>query len=620
MWTARTWWMWSEALEARIRQKKYVLEPRDMLELLDAFHALCRGGDGEVAEEVGSCIRQALGGAGGNAAARQMLVDFAKAVAGAWEAHHSNGEFKQLACRHGAGMYASAAYALSTIAPDASVQQCLAQAFAFYIGQIWMVGSLPSAEFTQAGQGMLRLLTANKPVFLHEFASASAATRKGTVTPLERLLGILGEQSSDRRPLALLIVSQIVSAAKDPQNSSGFSDYDQSVRGAQAPPAIGSLRTSAVRVLDTLVQSTLQAERTSGLLALASLFEAGVGADLAGELWKKTGWIEDLWDQGEFDKPATQLALLRLADSSSSEIKFGTAMREYGNGLVQELARKASSKSEVERELADAAAIVLAKWSGAPAPAPAPTQQAPGTIEEIGEPPAKDMEPMQLAEIHIHRIIECASKPATDAAAAASIEKAVEALGYLCLKPALKEHVAHNTALLRGLFGFAQKSTLSSLKFSTIMLVRNLTNYKPVLTEEQKRMQQLQKLSTRAQNKAATKDDGSVRTVGDDMKEVEDEEDVLDSNPHVSQRAELVCKAGCLPVLVSAVQSKMRPSDSTKDAVAETIVSLATTQTLRGLVVQQGGVRALLSILTPDAPKAKHKEDAGLPHAYRQQR
>ncbi|KAJ1949395.1 SWI5-dependent HO expression protein 4 [Linderina macrospora] len=619
-------------LEARIGQKRHSLETEDILELLSAFHLLCEHGDGEVAEEIGSCVRAALSGTAEEKPAEQMLVRFAMAVAAAWEAHHSDGGFKQLACCHGAGMYAGAAYALSKAkTDDTKVQQCLVQAFAFYISQIWMVGSLPAAEFKQVGQGLLRLLTANKPVFLHAFAMASTGAKKGAVSPLERLLNLLGEESGERHPLALLIVSQLVSAAKDPQNSSEFSDYNQtaSARGTQTPPAIAALRTSATRILDTLVQSTLQAERTCGLLSLASLFEAGVGADLAGDLWKKSGWIEDLWDQGEFDKQTTQLALLKLADSSSSDVKLGAAMKEFGNGLVQELARKASSKQQADRDLADAAAIVLAKWSGAPAPAPTPAatataqQQMPSKIEEIGDQASKDMGPMQLADIHMRRITECASKSPTDVAAASSMEKAVEALGYLCLKPAMKEHVAHNSSLLRSLFAFAQKSSLPSLKFSTIMLVRNLTNYRPVLTEEQKRMQQLQKLSTRAQSKSATKEDGSVRTVGDDMKDIEkDEEDALDSNQAVSERAELICKAGCVPVLVSAVQPKLRPSDSTKDAVAEVMVSLATTQTLRGLIVQQGGVRALLSIVTEDAPKAKstHKDDQRLAPAYRQQR
>ncbi|KAJ1805048.1 SWI5-dependent HO expression protein 4, partial [Coemansia sp. RSA 2599] len=122
--------------------------------------------------------------------------------------------------------------------------------------------------------------------------------------------------------------------------------------------------------------------------------------------------------------------------------------------------------------------------------------------------------------------------------------------------------------------------------------------------------------------------DKKKETVADVSAE-DEEADKYDSSEHVSKRSVAVCKAGCLSMLVAAVQPARRPSDNLKDAVAEIMVSLATTQALRGLIVQQGGVRALLGLLTADAPKAaKDDSDKGddgkqstkMPQALRQQR
>ncbi|KAJ1960219.1 SWI5-dependent HO expression protein 4, partial [Dipsacomyces acuminosporus] len=533
--------------------------------------------------------------------------------------------------------------------------------FKFFISQLWLIGSLPASavnEFRNVGQGALRLLTVNKPLFIHTFVAESASLsknsrNKGAISPLERLLYILGDGGEDlggKQPLAVLIASQLVPAAKDPANSSMFPGYNPAtVRSAGALPiALTQMRSLATLILDSWVQSDIQAERSRGLLSMASLYEAGVGSDLTADLWLKNGWAEDLWDQGEFDKQETQLALLKLANESSTDVNIGKQMKKFGNGLVQALVRKGSSKgaNEMDSRLADAAAIVLSKWSGAPKTAASAgsaatalgqpdNEQGSGITELPSEPSVDDMDPLQLADMHIRRITECTTKPGSDdaaAAAAAAVEKATEALGYLCLKPRLKEHVSQNSSLLKSLFSFAQKQPSASLKFSTSMLIRNLTQYRPVLTEEQKRMQQLQQLSRRAQQKSPGKDGDKPTTVGDELKQAEADDDgddeegkKLDSAEHVSKRAALLCNAGCISVLVSAVQPKQHPSDNIKDAVAEIMVALATTQTLRGLIVQQGGVRALLSIATKDAPKASSSKTAAAarsytPQALRQQR
>ncbi|KAJ2357020.1 SWI5-dependent HO expression protein 4 [Coemansia sp. RSA 2618] len=437
---------------------------------------------------------------------------------------------------------------------------------------------------------------------------AFAGDSNGGGEPAKRLLKLLGQSRTDAteaRSLAMLVASQLAAAARDPESSARFPNYDVAsvsrTTAPSTPPALAQLRTTTASTLDARVQSTIQSERAQGLLALAALYESGAGSELATTLWAKSGWAEDLWDQGEFDKRETQLALLCLADACSTDAKVSAVMKRLGNGLVQALARKRSDQEDLE--LADVASAVLAKWSGLPTAAAAAPRDA--NTEEVSAPDTDDADPMQLADTHIERITALAGQDITDTGVCAAAERSTEALGFLCLRPELKERVAQNSALLQTLFAAALKSDATALKFATVMLIRNLTQYRPVLSEEQKKMQRLQQLNRRA---AAGEGAGSAQTVGETLQgEQGEKENKLDAPELVAQRAALVCNAGAAKCLVSAVQS--RASDSMKDAVAEIAVSLATAPRLRGLLVQQGLVRALLSIATSDAPRAPASKD-----------
>ncbi|KAJ2522063.1 SWI5-dependent HO expression protein 4 [Coemansia sp. RSA 2049] len=607
------------------------------------------------------------------------LQKAAKEIQTALDVHDSNGRFKQLACRCGASMYMAVAYSLSTyvdsqkVGDNDDVAKSLRDIYNLYIQQVWMVGTLSTAKSDRAGevgevcQGVLRLLTAAKPLFVYLFTAASGSgsngsgSKKPSKTPVSRLLQMLGVAANSPVPSetkarshALLIVSQLVAAAKDPANAAMFPEHDASSSRARAQAhsapsaAVMQLRKEVTGIIDEWIQSTIQLERSRGLLSAASLYEGGVGPDLLSDLWLKSGWAGDLWDQGEFDKPETQLSLLRFADASSTDVSVGKQMKSLGNGLVQELAKRQATSnggSDVDDELAAAASVVLAKWSGVATASASASAQAPGSEGKTagadsemdpagGNSTTPDIDPMVLANMHMERISDALNTRDSNNNGSAdsldnNIEKAVEALGFLCLKPAVKEHVAHNEGFLKRLFVVGQKTTSMSLRFSILMLIRNLTMYKPVLTEEQKRMQQLQRLGKKAQGEGGSSTDGDKsgagRTVGDDLKQDDEGEDPeLDSIESVSKRSVSVCKCGGVSVLVSTVQPKLRPSDSAKDTVAEIMVALVTTQSLRGLVVQQGGIRALLGILTASAPKADSKtsqsNDGYVPRALLQKR
>ncbi|KAJ2083946.1 SWI5-dependent HO expression protein 4 [Coemansia sp. RSA 988] len=605
----------------RMTAKQVELDSKLFCTLLDAFHSACEQ-EGSDAHNAAKAVAASTGAAATKLAvtgtrqqteaetaetqsehASAIVLEAAAArVISVWDTHGGNSEFQQRAARYGSRLYAACAYALATYVggSDGSNQNERGAAttqrklYELYIGRVWLEATAATAaaeEASDATQGLLRILTADRALFAELFAAGSGVTEANGARPFERLLVQLGQDDtadSSARGMAMLVVSQLVAAAKGTTGGT---------RNNGPPVAIQQLRADAVRVLDKWIQSTQQAERTRGLRALAALYESGTGTELAADLWLQRGWAEELWDQGEWDGHDAQLALLRLADASSAHATVATQMKRLGSALVLKLARRkpGSAVDAVGDAVANAAAGVLAKWAGLPADAAnnvgAAAQE--GVAPETAEP-TPEADPVELADQHLSHITAQAT---TGADAAAAMEPSIEALGYLCLRPSLKEHVVQNGAALAAIFACGHASGSAPFCFAAAMLVRNLTQPRAVLSDEQRRLQQLQRMGNRAQSAAATHT--TAKQEKDDERERE-----LDSPSLVARRAERVCAAGAIPMLVSAVSPTARPSDGLKDAVAEIFAALATVTPLRGLLVQQGAVQCLLRLLTPDAPKA----------------
>ncbi|KAJ2380427.1 hypothetical protein GGI05_006310, partial [Coemansia sp. RSA 2603] len=441
------------ALKLRILQQKQVLEAHQLSQLLDVFHSIITDtseSSEEAAKALADCVSSSANLTADTKDKKATLDGVSGKLLHLWKTNENNGQFKQYACRFGAEMYASIAFALAknnSVSGESSEATDHCEVYALFIKQVWLVGTLPVAtsdEVRGVVQGALRLLTADRPMFVHQLVTSTPS--------FVRLLELLGQKTQEtERSLALMFASQLLTAVSDPLNSQRFPGFDakaaRTTSAQQKAPTPALLQTRALteRTLDTWIQSTMQAERSRGLRALAGLYEANVGAEISANLWIKDAWVEELWDQGEFDKPETQLALLYLADVSSVDAKISGMMKKAGNGLVQELVRKGKNckGGSVEAELADAAAVVLAKWTGVSAtPAVSARTSAPDASAEasgIVELPdtdtvAEDADPIALADMHARRIIELASQKASDTNASA-MQRAAEALGYLCLKP-----------------------------------------------------------------------------------------------------------------------------------------------------------------------------------------
>ncbi|KAJ2846262.1 SWI5-dependent HO expression protein 4, partial [Coemansia brasiliensis] len=483
------------ALEQRILVNKTKLDAEQLDSLLNLFHIQCQYDKAETCElalPLALGISTAVSRLGVSEERSELclslLKSFIQQMLDTWSANTDNGVFKQQACRYGAKMYTSVIHVLSSY-KDSLDTTVLQSATDFYIDNIWLVGTLSADDndsSASACQGMLQLLSDCPSYLVYSYVHKSRGKGVAGLNPLphERLLSLLSQPrtSSNIRSIAMLVASQLSLAIKDPNNSAQFPNYNvaDGVRSKNPlpPPALTQLQEITCDLLDSWIQSTIQTDRNRGLVSLAALYESGSGSDLAGSLWQKSGWIEELWDQGEFDKPETQLSLLYLADACSTDPKIAAAIKGVGYGLVQALARKKSSTKSMDGELAETASVVLAKWSSL-SPLAAATDKA-----ELKESKLQT-DSLELANMHMQRIISY-TKDTLDASEISAVERATESLGYLCLKPELKEHIVLNEKLLQKLFSVARQYESTALKFATVMLIRNLTQYRPVLSEEQK--------------------------------------------------------------------------------------------------------------------------------------
>ncbi|KAJ2744646.1 hypothetical protein GGI20_002787, partial [Coemansia sp. BCRC 34301] len=174
-----------------------LLTDEQMGQLVDGFHALCSSSGEEqsvLAAAIAGCVRSAVFQMPKDSESALVLV--AARIAKAWEHHQASSEFAQRACNWGgASMYTAAAFALSTY--NDTVGDVVQRSFDFCVNTMWLVEKTTPEGLRDVVQGILRLLTANRPLFVGVFVACALA--------VERLLWLLGEsQGSTTQSLAML--------------------------------------------------------------------------------------------------------------------------------------------------------------------------------------------------------------------------------------------------------------------------------------------------------------------------------------------------------------------------------------------------------------------------------
>ena len=152
---------------------------------------------------------------------------------------------------------------------------------------------------------------------------------------------------------------------------------------------------------------------------------------------------------------------------------------------------------------------------------------------------------------------------------------AFEGLAHQSVRASVKETLINDRSFLRVFLTELQHTeSQSPTMFGGLVILDNLTAYLPVLSEEQKRIAQLKAYANATPS--AQKDP-----------------DNLDQDAAVSGRCQILVEAGMVPVLAGMVKNL---SPSCTSLVLKIFLAIAKTPKLRGTIVQQGGVKLLITI------------------------
>ena len=158
---------------------------------------------------------------------------------------------------------------------------------------------------------------------------------------------------------------------------------------------------------------------------------------------------------------------------------------------------------------------------------------------------------------------------------AENVSNPIEGLAYSSVKPAIKEQLAKDPSFLRDLIQTLKTNlTDSSVLYGGLMILVNLTEFLPNLSEEQKKMSQLKSYANASKAKGP---------------------DPLDEEAPVISRCTAVIDAGVMPLLVECGKIKLH---SVQELVSKILLSLSRNRTTRGILAQQGAVKLLLGIVT----------------------
>ncbi|KAL8840606.1 MAG: hypothetical protein Q9176_003719 [Flavoplaca citrina] len=155
-------------------------------------------------------------------------------------------------------------------------------------------------------------------------------------------------------------------------------------------------------------------------------------------------------------------------------------------------------------------------------------------------------------------------------------QSSIEGLAYASIQPSVKEDLIDDRLFLSRLMDSLKASHPGATTiFGALTLIEHLTRYLPVLSEEQKKMDQLKAYANASKS--------------------ESKPDPLEEDPAVSRRCKVIVEAGVVTTFV-AISDHLSPASTA--IVANIMLSLTRTPALRGTVAQQGGARLLLTKYT----------------------
>ncbi|CAL1540162.1 unnamed protein product [Lymnaea stagnalis] len=147
---------------------------------------------------------------------------------------------------------------------------------------------------------------------------------------------------------------------------------------------------------------------------------------------------------------------------------------------------------------------------------------------------------------------------------------ATEGLAYLTLDADIKEELVDDTAAVKSIFDLAKMSD-RNVTYAAVTVLVNCTNS----YDKQDIMPELLELAKFAKQHVP-------------------EEHAKDKTEYISGRIQKLAKAGVINALVALSDTE---SKNSRELISRVFMSLSTEETLRGLIVQQGGIKTLLNLM-----------------------
>jgi len=189
---------------------------------------------------------------------------------------------------------------------------------------------------------------------------------------------------------------------------------------------------------------------------------------------------------------------------------------------------------------------------------------------------------------------------------------AVEGLAYLSVQPAVKETLSRDREFLRALFSLLPKrsqvitfpashaerplsqsaQTDLGLDYGVAVIILHLCSYRPRLSDEEKQIDRLRRMTKEP--------GGSGKLSSDDASQSEKEK--LDDDEHVRARCRRLLESGAVNALAGIVREVLSRGHGARGipaqrAIAAALLSIAEEKDNRGKMLQEGGAKALLSII-----------------------
>jgi protein unc-45 len=265
-----------------------------------------------------------------------------------------------------------------------------------------------------------------------------------------------------------------------------------------------------------------------------------IRGDVGAEIFLQEGFLEEiLEDTAHFDDEVVHSTLLELLSAATVDKNCRVKIAKAARGFLEDCAHSTNTE---KRALSSS---ILAKLLTTSTETP-----------EFG--------------INLLKIFNDASVSKSESA----LLSAIEGLAFSSTVAKIKEELVNDATFLPSVLGILKSpGRQHPLIYGCLSILVNLTIYKPTLTEEEKRVNEIRRLAKEA-----------------DVQPI----DELDNNTHVTTRCKAVVAVGLLPSLNVVA---LNASPTCTNAIAHILLSVSTAAAHRGLLAQQGAIKLILALL-----------------------